>query len=110
MTGGNRLRGLAETHVVGQEQAPPHEKPFKPLARASQRTDRVPAQRRTPGSQFALDFAATPTRADVFEYGDEMLAQAERVAEEVGALAAALERLDPTEQRTVWTCARPLAP
>jgi len=46
----------------------------------------------------------------VLEDGDEVLAQAERISEEIGALATAVERLDPTEQRAVGASARPTAP
>jgi len=207
---GNRLRGLAQTHVVGQKQPPPHEEPFnavvliaierlfegvqgvlqmlpgarrldlaresralflqqceqcrlavavvergeqsiherqplrrrsgnrdrpavsvswtqpapqiavgcavhpanarQPVARTGQRADRIPAQRRRLGSQLALDIAATPLRDHVLEDGHEVLAQPERVPEEIGALTTAVERLDPTEQRAIRACARPSAP
>lgn len=46
----------------------------------------------------------------MLEDGDEVLAQAERVPEEIGALATAIERLDPSEQRAVGACARPSTP
>ena len=39
-----------------------------------------------------------------------MLAQAERAPEKIGALATALDRLDPTEQRAIRAGARPKAP
>jgi hypothetical protein len=42
----------------------------------------------------------------VLDDGDEVLAQAKRVPKEIGALATAIERLDPPEQRAVGACAR----
>ena len=45
----------------------------------------------------------------MLEDGDEVLAQAERIPKEIGALATAVEGLDPTEQRAVRECARPAA-
>src|SRR2546422_5581083 len=59
----------------------------QPVAWAGQRTDRVPAQRRRLESR--LDIAATPPRDRMLQYGEEVLAQTERVPEEVGALATA---------------------
>src|SRR5881628_3352862 len=94
--------------AVGGPVDPAHT--FQPVAKAGQRTDRIPAQRRQPGSQLALDSAAASLWPYVFEDGDEVLAQAERVPEEVGAFATALQWLDPTEQRAVRACVRPSAP
>ena len=42
--------------------------------------------------------------------GEEVLAQAERVPEEIGALATAVERLDPAQQGAVRTCAGTTTP
>ena len=61
-------------------------------------------------SRLALNVEVTPLRGDVFEDGDQVLAQPERVPEEIGAFTTAVERLDPTEQRAVGACARPTAP
>src|SRR5262245_20100279 len=49
-------------------------------------------------------------RCRMLEDRDEVLAQAKRVAEEVGALATAVEGLESTQQRAVRTCVRPSAP
>jgi len=46
----------------------------------------------------------------VLEDGDEVLAQAERVPDEIGALATGVDRFDPPEQRAVRACVRPTAP
>ena len=46
----------------------------------------------------------------MLEDGDDVLAQAERVPEEVGALATTVDRLDPAEQRAVRARARPTPP
>ena len=57
-----------------------------------------------------MDIAATPLRDHVLEDGDKVLAQAERVPDEIGALATTVDRLDPTEQRAVRVCGRSTAP
>jgi hypothetical protein len=44
----------------------------------------------------------------VLDDSDQVLAQPERVPEEIGALATAVERLDSAEQRAVRACTRPL--
>ena len=82
---------------------------IEPVAKAGQRTDRIPAQRCQLGSRLALDIGAAPLRDHVLEDGHEVLAQPERAPEEIGALATAVERLDPTEQRAVRPCARSAA-
>jgi hypothetical protein len=50
------------------------------------------------------NIAATPLRDHVLEDGDHVFAGAERVPEEVRALATAVQRLDPTEQRAIRGC------
>jgi hypothetical protein len=59
------------------------------------------------GRKLTLDIDATPLCDCVLEDGDEVLAQAERVPEEIGELATAVERLDRSEQHAVRTCPRP---
>jgi len=51
-----------------------------------------------------------PLRDDVLEDGDDVLAQAERAPEKIGALATAVERLGATEQCAIRTCVRLTAP
>src|ERR1700730_1653671 len=80
----------------------------QPVARAGQRTDGIPAQGRQLGRP-TLVLAATPLRYHVLEHGDEVLAQAERVPEKIGALATAVERIHPPEKRPVRARARATA-
>jgi hypothetical protein len=78
----------------------------QPVAGARERADGIPLQRRRAGKPLALDVAVMSSCGNVFEDGDKMLAQAERIPEEVGALTTAVKGLNPAEQRAVRAGAR----
>src|SRR5439155_24646093 len=78
----------------------------EPVARTGQWTDGIPAQGRQLGSRPRLDLAATRLRYHALKHGDEVFAQPQRVPDEIGALATAVERIELTEQRPVRSCAR----
>src|SRR5204862_1162968 len=81
----------------------------QPIARTGQRTDGIPAQWRL-RSPPAPDHDATRLGNPLREDGDQVFAQPERVPQEVGAVATAVERFASAKQRTVRTCARASAP
>jgi hypothetical protein len=83
--------------------------PRQPVTPACEGADRIPAQRRCIRSGRApcsLDGARL--RDDVLQHGEEVLAQAERAAEEVGAAAAALDGLHAPQQGSVGARGRAL--
>ena len=46
----------------------------------------------------------------MLEHGEQVLAEAERAPEEIGAVAAPLDRLDAAQERAVWAGGRAPAP
>jgi hypothetical protein len=50
------------------------------------------------------------SRGDVLQHDQQVLAQAERASEEISAIAATLDRLDPTEEGSIRARRRALAP
>jgi hypothetical protein len=86
---------------------PPHAR--QPIAGSGQGTDGVPADARRHDLRWRATKAA-PLRDGVLEDRHQVLAEPERVPEKVRAVAAALERVKPTEQGAVRERARPSAP
>ena len=83
----------------------------EPVARARERTDGVPAQRRAALDAFSLGlFEDTRLGADVLQHGQQVLAETERAAEKIGAVAVALDRVDATEHRAIGPRGRAFAP
>jgi hypothetical protein len=74
----------------------------QPVAGTRQWADGIPAERRRPRKWLPAGIleAASP-RAQVFKHGEQVLAQAERAPDEIGAVTAAVDGLDAAEQRAV---------
>ena len=107
----SRLRGTQPPPESGAGRAVDPADLRQPVARAGERADRVPSQWRLVRDGLPPGLLeGARLRGDVLQHGQQVLAQAERAAEEIGAIAVAHDRVEATEQGAIGPRGRALAP
>ena len=110
-----RLRDLCRRFALaGLDVAAPDDA-IEPVTEPRQRADRVPAQaisdlRIAPFLFLPCLLQETRSLVQVVDHDQDVLAYAERVLDEIGAIAPALDRIDPMQRRAIRPRARAGSP